>query len=122
MVDIAGVRVLADFEVIEIVEDADPYPALLGLDWAIDMGDVINLKERSMVFESKGTHVIVPLDPAEGAWYIEPAYEEEELDHIYKLSMLHEDQVNPTEEGMPCWEKDSECFSNSDEELENLQG
>ena len=32
MVDIAGVKVLADFEVIEIVEDADPYPALLGLD------------------------------------------------------------------------------------------
>ena len=32
MMDIAGVKVLADFEVIEIVEDADPYPALLGLD------------------------------------------------------------------------------------------
>ena len=38
MVDIVGVKVLVDFEVIEIVEDADPYPALLGLDWAIDMG------------------------------------------------------------------------------------
>ena len=32
MVDIAGARVLVDFEVIEIVEDADPYPVLLGLD------------------------------------------------------------------------------------------
>ena len=32
MVDIARVRVLANFEVIEIVEDADPYPPLLGLD------------------------------------------------------------------------------------------
>ena len=32
MVDIAGVRVLSNFEVIEIVEDVDPYPALLGLD------------------------------------------------------------------------------------------
>ena len=45
MVDIAGVRVLADFEVIEILEDADPYHALLGLDWATDMGGVINLKK-----------------------------------------------------------------------------
>ena len=32
MVDFAGVRVLADFEVIEIVEDAEPYLALLRLD------------------------------------------------------------------------------------------
>ena len=31
LVDIAGVNVRADFEVIQIVEDADPYPALLGL-------------------------------------------------------------------------------------------
>ena len=38
MVDIAGVKFLVDFEVIEIVEDVDPYPTLLGLDWAIDMG------------------------------------------------------------------------------------
>lgn len=32
MVDIAGVRVYADFELIQIVDDADPYHALLGLD------------------------------------------------------------------------------------------
>ena len=38
MVDIAGVRVLADFEVMEIVEDVDPYLALLGLEWEIKMG------------------------------------------------------------------------------------
>ena len=64
MVDIAGVKVCTDFEVIQIMEDADPYPALLGLDWAIDMGDIINLKKRSMVFENEGTRVIFPLDPA----------------------------------------------------------
>ena len=68
MVDIAGVKVLADFEVIEIVEDADPYPALLGLEWDIDVGGVINLKKCSMVFENNGTRIIVPLDPAEGVW------------------------------------------------------
>ena len=32
MVDIVGVKFLADFEVIEIVEDTDPYPVLLGID------------------------------------------------------------------------------------------
>ena len=53
MVDIAGVKALADFEVIEIVEDVDPYPVLLGLDWEIDMRGIINLKKHSMVFETK---------------------------------------------------------------------
>ena len=121
MVDIAGVRVLADFEVIEIVEDVDPYPTLLGLDWAIDMGGVINLKKHSMVFENNGTCVIVPLDPAKGVWYTEPAYEEE-IDHIHKLTARDKDQVNPMAKGILYWEKGSECFSDSDEELENWQG
>lgn len=31
-VDIEGASVLADFEVIEIVGDSNPYPALLGID------------------------------------------------------------------------------------------
>jgi len=31
-VDIEGVSALADFEVIEIVDDNNPYPALLGID------------------------------------------------------------------------------------------
>lgn len=30
-VDIEGVNALADFEVIEIVDDSNPYPALLGI-------------------------------------------------------------------------------------------
>ena len=69
MVDIARVKVRAEFEVIHITEDVDPYPALLGMDWAIDMGGIINLKKRSMVFENEGTRVIVPLDLVEGAVY-----------------------------------------------------
>jgi len=31
-VDIKGASVLVDFEVIEIVDDNNPYPALLGID------------------------------------------------------------------------------------------
>ena len=72
MIDITGVKVRAEFEVIQIVEDVDPYPVLLRLDWEIDMGGIINLKKRSMVFENEGTRVIVPLNPAEGEWYREP--------------------------------------------------
>ena len=86
MVDIVGVKVRDDFEVIQIVEDADPYPALLGLDWAIDMGGIIKLKKRSMVFKNNDTRVIVPLDPVEGERYTKPVRDEEDVDHIYKLT------------------------------------
>ena len=75
-----------------------------------------------MVFERKGKRVIVPLDPAEGARYTKPTHEEEEVDYIHKLSTQDEDRVNPKAEGVLCWEKDSKCFSDSDEELENWQG
>ena len=44
-VDIEGTSMLADFEVIVIVDESNPYPVLLGIDWAIDMNRVINLKK-----------------------------------------------------------------------------
>jgi len=44
-VDIEGVSTLANFEVIKIVDDSNPYPTLLGIDWATDMNGVINLKK-----------------------------------------------------------------------------
>jgi len=47
-VDIEGASALADFEVIEIVDDNNPYATLLGIYWAIDMNGVINLKKWAM--------------------------------------------------------------------------
>jgi len=44
-VDIDGMSTQIDFEVIEIVDDSNPYLALLGIDWAMDMNGVINLKK-----------------------------------------------------------------------------
>ena len=46
LVDIDGVSTLANFEVIEIFDDNNPYPALLGFEWEIDNDAVINLKKR----------------------------------------------------------------------------
>ena len=51
---------------IEIVDDNNPYPVLLGIDWATDMNGVINLKKHKMIFEKKSLHVVVPLYLAEG--------------------------------------------------------
>ena len=43
--DIEGASALDDFEVIENVDENNPYPVLLGIDWVTDMNGVINIKK-----------------------------------------------------------------------------
>ena len=74
-VDIEDTSTLADFEVIEIVDNIKPYPIVLGTDWAFDMDAMINLKKQNMNFEREALRVIVPLDPAEGEHYTEPVHD-----------------------------------------------
>lgn len=61
-VDIEGTSTMVNFEEIEIVDDNNPYLSLLGIDWAVNMNRVINLKKRTMYFERKSLRVVVPLD------------------------------------------------------------
>lgn len=68
---IEATSVLDDFEVIELEDDKNTYPALLGIDWATDMNGVIKLKKQKMIFEKKSLRIVVPLDPVEGPHYIE---------------------------------------------------
>lgn len=49
-VDIKGVSMLADFKVIEILDDSNPYLVLLAIDWATNMKEVINLKKCKTIF------------------------------------------------------------------------
>lgn len=84
------------FEVIEIADDSNPYLALLGIDWAMDMNGIINLKRQKMTFEKKSLGVVVPLDPAERERYIEPVRDEEsndELDCIYQMTAQDQDRM-----------------------------
>jgi hypothetical protein len=69
LVDIDRVRTFADFEVIEIVDDNCPYPALLGIDWDFNNSTVVDLKKIRMMFEGDGLRVIAPLDPDKGKIY-----------------------------------------------------
>ena len=77
-IDLDGVSTLADFEVIEIIDDSNPYPALLGIEWAMENAAIINLKRRQMTFEGNGLRVIIPLDPSQGERYTEPIRDEGE--------------------------------------------
>lgn len=93
-VDIEGASTQIDFEAIEIVDDSNPYPALLGIDWATDMNGVINLKKRKMIFEKKTLPVVVLLDLAEGERYTDPMHNDgsnDELDCIYKITARDQD-------------------------------
>jgi hypothetical protein len=62
-IDLDGVRTMADFEVIVIVDGTIAYPTLLRLDWEFDNQAIINLKTRNMTFESFEYRFIAPLDP-----------------------------------------------------------
>jgi len=66
-VDTESASVQVDFYVIEIVDDSNPYPTLLGIDYATDMNGFINLKKHKMIFEKNSLRIVVQLDPAEGA-------------------------------------------------------
>lgn len=78
-----------DFEVIEIVDDSNPYPTFLGIDWETDMNGVINLKKRKMIVKKKSLRVVAPLEPSEGSRYTELVHTDEsdnELDCIYQIT------------------------------------
>ena len=89
-IDLDGVRNLADFEVIEIIDDSMSYPALLGTDWAFENQAIINLKKKTMSFEGNEIQIIGPLDLALGPRYTELITAEEEarnIDVVYQLTI-----------------------------------
>ena len=75
-IDIEGLHTFADFEVINIIDDTNPYPTLLGIDWAIDNQTIINFKKRILSFEDDEMRVVSPIDPLEGLRYLEQVYSE----------------------------------------------
>lgn len=90
--DIERASVLADFEVVEIVDDNNSYPMVLGIDWSIDMNGVINIKK--CIFEKKSLRVVIFLDPTKRSRYIDPVcdYESDnDLDCIYKITAWEKD-------------------------------
>ena len=89
VVDIKGVCIVVDFQVIEIMDDKNPYPALLGLEFPFDTNEIINLNKRKIVFKKGDLGVIFPFDPSEGVRYIEPVCDEygnTDIENIYNMT------------------------------------
>ena len=100
--DIEGLRTFANFEVINIVYDTNPYLALLGIDWEMGNQTIINFKRRTLSFEDDEMSIVAPLDPLEGQRYVELMFNEgkgDHLDNIYNVTALKEDYINPTADG-----------------------
>jgi len=111
-VNIDGVRSVALFEVIEIVDDSQPYPTLMGLEWAFDNQVIINLKRMEMIFEVEYLKVIAPLDPIEGKRYIE-RIRGNDIDNFYNMTAQMDDYVNSIADGALSWRSISSCASYS---------
>ena len=69
LVDIDVVRCLADFKVIEIIDDSNSFPELLGIDWDFENLRVISLKKKKMTFKGHNIRIIIPFDPSMGLCY-----------------------------------------------------
>jgi len=92
-VNIDGVHSVENFEFIEIVDEIQPYPALMGLEWDSDNQAIIDLKRREMIFEVGDLKVTTPLDPLEGKRYIEPT-RGNDIEKLYNMTAWMEDYVN----------------------------
>jgi len=120
-VDIEAARTKTYIEAIEIVDDSNPYPTLLGIDWATDMNGVINLKKWKLIFEKNSLCIVIPLDPSEGVRYTKPVHDngsDDEMDCIYKIIMHDQDWVNLIANGRISREGIGSCTSDSDKENE----
>lgn len=116
-----GVQSLEEFEVIEIIDDINPYLVLLGIEWAFEKNSIINLKKRHMSFEDGKNRVTTPIDPMDGHRYVEPIKAYFDLDNIYNLTTRKVDYVHLTFDGKLRWRSTSSCDSHLYQNLESWQ-
>jgi hypothetical protein len=105
-VNINEVDTKEDFEVIEIMDDSNPYPSLHGIYWEFDNNTILNVKKSQMSFEIDTLHVIMPLDPNEGDIYNNIMNEDAHssiIENIYNIIGHGEDYINATSDGELSW-------------------
>jgi hypothetical protein len=119
-VNIDQVCSIRDFEVIEIMDDIQPYSSLMGLEWDFENQAIINMKRREIIFEVGDLKFNVPLDMTEGKRYIEPA-KGNEIDNLYNMTARMDDYINPIADGALSWRIISSCVLDLEEGLEHWQ-
>jgi hypothetical protein len=105
-VNIEGVKINLDFEIIEIMDISDPYTALHGIDWAFDNKVVLNLNKRQISFEIDTVCMVAPVDHYEGDRYNDTMDEygwRSTIENIYNIIGYRDDYINPTIDGELSW-------------------
>jgi len=120
-VDLDGVKSVAEFEVIEIVDDSSPYLALLGIEWAYNCNVIINLKKIQMSFDDDTNRITALIDPTEGPRYVKLVRDERELATICNIMATQVDHIEPDEEGKLSWENASSWDGDSEQALADWQ-
>ena len=62
LAEVEGMRTYVDFEVIDIVDDTNMYPSLLGIDQEIDNHTIINFQKMILTFEDLELRVVTTID------------------------------------------------------------
>jgi hypothetical protein len=96
-VNIDCVHSVAEFKVIKIVENNQPYPTLIGFHWAFGNQEIINLNKRQMIFEGVCLKITAPLDPMEPRRYVDLT--RKEIDNLYNMKTCMDDYANCTVDG-----------------------
>ena len=120
-VEVENLRTYADFEVIDIVDDTNPYPALLGIDCVIDNETIINFKKIIFPFEDYEIRLVAPIDPLEGERYVELVNSEGQgnyLDRLYNIMSSRDDYINPIADRNLSWQSFSSCTFDSGDAIE----
>lgn len=123
-VDLVGVITIVDFKVIKIMDEKDPYHAMLGIDRVFYNYAIIYLKGETMMFEADGTRVVQPFDSYQGPRYTQPieeGLEDTMVDQIYNLTAGRwEYYINTTSDGLFGWRSIQSFDSDSEEAMYNL--
>ena len=101
-IKIEGLQIYEGFEVIDIIDDTNLYPTLVGIQQYIKYQTIINFKKRILTFEYTELWVVDPIDPLEGQRYVEQVNNKGQdgyLDHIYNITYAMDDYVNSETDG-----------------------
>ena len=111
--EVKRLRTYANFKVIDIADDTNPYLALLGSDWEIDNQTIINFNNLMILsFEYSELRVVELIDLLEGQRYVEPIKNEGQgnyLDQFYNIMYSREDYINPITNRKLSWQSVISC-------------
>ena len=120
--EVKGLKTYDEFEVIDIVDDTNPYHTIIGIDWAIENTTIVKFKKRILSFEDYEIRVVTQIDTLEGHRYVKPVHREGKdnyIDHLYNIMSSQEQYITPTSYENLSWWSVSLCTPDSGDGLEN---